>query len=332
MKKIIDRVSVIIPTYNRAEDLQDCLLSVLTQEQKPLEVIIVDDSTNDEVRELINRIKLKFVSINCELIYIHNFRERSLTISRNIGIGIAKGEIILFLDSDVVLDSNYLQNIIDVFQANQNALGVQGLIKTNENPSRIREKIINTYNKIFLIQIIRKNSFKLLPSLGVMTSPDVDQLINCEWLSGANQSYRREILTKYFFDENLKKYSWGEDLDTSYRIFKNHPHSLYLTPNAKLIHRTSHEGRHIHKEVIYMDVIYLTYLFYKNIDQTMRNKIIYTWSRIGRVNSKWIFFIFNPSSRRLKEAVYSIQAVIFCIKHLKNLKVGDLSFFNNTIK
>ena len=72
------------------------------------------------------------------------------------------------------------------------------------------------------------------------------EIINCEVLNGSNCSYKRKILEKFRFDENLKRYSYSEDHDLSYRIYRKYPRSLYQTPHAKLVHIWSKFTLHIY--------------------------------------------------------------------------------------
>lgn len=326
------QVSIVIPTYYRRKDVDECLDSIIIQTILPKEVIIVDDSDNNEIKNLIAYRKDEFKEKGILLKYIKNERERSLTIARNIGIENSVGDIILFLDSDVILDKNYIKEILNIYKEKPDAMAVQGLIQNVKKENKFIDKLIGIFNRLFYIQFDEKNKFRLLPSLGVSIPSFVDEIINCEWLSGANQSYKKEILERFRFDENLKKYSWGEDLDTSYRIFKKYPHSLFMTPYAKLIHNTSQEGRHPKRDVIYMDVIYLTYLFYKNIEQNLRNKLIYLWSRMGRIALSMIFLILKPSKSKLTEIKHVLGASIYSMKHMKEIKEGDLEFFNKWLR
>jgi GT2 family glycosyltransferase len=326
------QVSVVIPTYYRRKDVDECLDSVIVQTILPKEVIIVDDSENNEIENLIEHRKDEFKEKDILLRYIKNEREKSLTIARNIGIENAAGDIILFLDSDVVLDRDYIKEILKIYKEKPDAMGVQGLIQNVKKEKKFVDRLIGIFNRLFYIQLDEKNKFRLLPSLGVSIPSFVDEIINCEWLSGANQSYKREILEEFRWDENLKKYSWGEDLDTSYRIFKKYPHSLFMTPHAKLIHNTSQEGRHPKRDVIYMDVIYLTYLFYKNIEQNLKNRLICSWSRMGQITLRITFFILKPSKSKLTEIKYILGAPIYCMKHVREIKEGDLEFFNKRLR
>ena len=161
-------------------------------------------------------------------------------------------------------------------------------------------------------------------------------MISCQWLSGSNSSYKREILKQFQFDENLKKYSYGEDVDLSYRIFKKYPSSLFMTPYGKLIHKTSQEGRIPKKELINIREIYRLYLFYKNIDQTFINKLIFLWSLVGSLIMTTAFsimiLIIKGSKSGLITVKYTIGAYVICMRHLKEIKRGDLEFFNRGLR
>jgi len=323
------QVSVIIPTYNREKDLDECLNSLFTQTKRVKEILIVDDSDSNLVSNLIESRIDEFEDINILLRYIRNNRERSLTIARNIGINSAVGDIVLFLDSDVILDKDYVKYILKIYEDFPHALGVQGVIQ-NTYDNRVVSRAISLYNKIFLIYLRPANECKLLPSLGVSYPSIITEIINCEWLSGANQSYRAKILEEFKFDENLKKYSQGEDIDMSYRIFRKYPDTLFMTPSAKLIHKSSEQGRHLKKDVIYMDIIYLTYLFYRNIDQSLKNKIIYWWSRLGRILFSIVFSIFRSESK-FSEIKYTIMSLFYCMRHIRDIKNRNLDFFNKNM-
>lgn len=87
-------VSVIIPTYNRAQLLRKAILSVLEQTCKDFEIIIVDDASTDKTREVVKEFDDKRIR------YIYHDKNQGGAAARNTGIKAAKGEYIAFLDSD----------------------------------------------------------------------------------------------------------------------------------------------------------------------------------------------------------------------------------------
>lgn len=89
------KVSVIIPTFNYAHFLDDCLKSVLNQSYNNIEIIVVDDGSDDYTKEVVNKYGNKIVYI-----YQDN---RGLSAARNKGIENSTGEYIQLLDSDDIL-------------------------------------------------------------------------------------------------------------------------------------------------------------------------------------------------------------------------------------
>ena len=259
-------ISTIIPTYNRPEDLKECLGSIFLQKFLPKEVIIIDnsDKEKDEIKKIIEDLKPSFTKKNIDLKYIRNEKENSLTVAKNIGTKYASGEIISFLDDDVTIDEKYYDEIIKIYGQHPEALGVEGRIVFEEKKG-IKFILLQILGKLFYLGFKEKNKCKLLPSLGVVYSTG-DKIINCEWLSGAS-TFKKTILEKIKPDENLKKYSDNEDLDLSYRMFKKHPNSLFISPKARYWHKLSKQGRLMKGDLICMSEIYRLYLFYKLIDQ-----------------------------------------------------------------
>ena len=320
------KISIIIVTYNRPGDLNDCLNSILIQSCPPYEVIIIDNSTNKETKKLAEKKKGEFIKNNILLKYVRNEKENSLTVARNIGVRNATGKIICFLDDDIVLDENYLEEIKKTYNNHPDVLGVHGYI-AQEKPAKIR----NFLYKNFFLYHLEENRCRVLPSTCVVYPLEPKGIISCQWLPGAS-TYRKGIFQEFSFDENLKKYSDGEDLEFSYQVFKKYPNSLFITPYARLIHKASPAGRTIGKELISMREVYSLYLFYKLIPQTIKNKIIYLWSRIGKIILNIISSIFKLSLSGIIENFYLVEAYIYCLRHQKEIKKAKLEFFNNTLR
>ncbi len=131
------KASVIIPTYNRAYILGYCLKYILNQTTTDYEVIVVDDGSTDETHQLIAKLKslelirkdfIKGSRLNSsKLKYIRNERQQGQAVVRNIGIREAKGEIIIFVDSDVLVDRNFVKDHIEGHASDK--LIVQGLVR-----------------------------------------------------------------------------------------------------------------------------------------------------------------------------------------------------------
>jgi glycosyltransferase involved in cell wall biosynthesis len=87
-------VTVVIPTYNHAVFLKTALEGVANQEYKNLEVIVVDNHSDDNTVEVVE----SFLNLNITLLKVHN--KGVIGISRNLGLNHATGDWVAFLDSD----------------------------------------------------------------------------------------------------------------------------------------------------------------------------------------------------------------------------------------
>lgn len=266
------RVSVVIPAYYRADDLAELFSSLLRQTIKPFEVVIVDDTLGDAISDLCEEYKILFENIGIRVTYIRNPMERSLTISRNLGVKLAEGELIMFFDSDVVLFQNYIEKILEVFKKFPNALGVQGwIVNSGKAKFNLLSQILN---RVFFLGYTSKDSCKFFEYPAVLT-----KIINCEHLSGANMTYKREVFSEFKFDENLKKYCYMEDVLFSYSVFKKYPYGLFITPYAKCIHKSSETGRMEAKELMSLKNQHRKYVMVKLFG--FKGKILYYWQTIG---------------------------------------------------
>ena len=90
--------SIIMPTYNRAHCISDAIQSVLVQSYKNWELIVVDDASIDNTKEMING----FLHKSQQIHYIKQDKNRGPSAARNVGISKSRGEFIAFLDSDDV--------------------------------------------------------------------------------------------------------------------------------------------------------------------------------------------------------------------------------------
>lgn len=88
------RVSVVIPTYNRARLLQRALASVITQTHESLEIIVVDDGSTDHTRDVVMAVA------DPRLVYIRQPARSGASAARNTGLRAAQGQYVAFLDSD----------------------------------------------------------------------------------------------------------------------------------------------------------------------------------------------------------------------------------------
>lgn len=143
-------VTIIINNYNYADFIKDAIDSSLKQTYSNIEVIVVDDGSKDFSRKYINKYGDKIIPI---------FKKNGGQASAfNEGFKVAKGELVLFLDSDDYLLTNAVEKIVDVYKENKNISKIQFKLRRlvdgiltddtipiyfeDENNEKIREQII----------------------------------------------------------------------------------------------------------------------------------------------------------------------------------------------
>lgn len=103
-------VSVIIPTYNRADKIKRSIESVLRQSYQNFEIIVIDDGSTDNTYQVVDKIG------DSRICYIKSDRRIGANAARNVGIQRAKGEYIAFQDSDDVWRKDKLKIQMDMFR------------------------------------------------------------------------------------------------------------------------------------------------------------------------------------------------------------------------
>lgn len=111
-------VSVILPTYNRAHLIGRSIQSVLDQTYKDFEIVVVDDGSSDNTKEVIDSFS------DMRIKYVRQQENRGASAVRNIGIKLAKGDYIAFQDSDDEWFSNKLEKQMEAFENVSSEVGV----------------------------------------------------------------------------------------------------------------------------------------------------------------------------------------------------------------
>lgn len=104
----VDRVSIIIPIYNVAPYIKECLESVIGQSYTDLEILCIDDCSTDDSMLIVQM----YSAIDSRIKIIHHEQNRGLAISRNTGLENASGKYFFFLDSDDYLVPNAIEKLV----------------------------------------------------------------------------------------------------------------------------------------------------------------------------------------------------------------------------
>lgn len=187
-------VSVIIPTFNRGNLIENCIKSVLNQTLSNIEILIIDDGSIDNTKDLIKNIDDKRIK------YIKLRKNHGAANARNVGIKNAKGKYISFQDSD------------DIFYFNKLEKQLKNLINKNSSLDFCKIKVFLNESYYYFIpqksrekRIIKGNFFEELITYG-------------NFISTQSIFAKKKIFEKYLFDPNIPRL---QDYDLILRMARN---------------------------------------------------------------------------------------------------------------
>src|SRR3990172_11051740 len=269
------KITVLLCTRNRLDDINRCLLSLSRQTLLPDQIVVVDSSDNRlDINALFKQQFHENFFPHINLLYVHTKPE--LTYQRNRGIEKAVGDIIYFFDDDVVLENDYLFQMNSIFNTNPHyAAGMGDIINIDPHPSWKYQ----LFRKFFLLP--RQRSSGLFTWSGMPTHPyGCKEFKEVEVLGGCCMAFRRGVLERHTFDENFTGYAYMEDCDIARRI--SFESKIFFNPKARLQHLESPLARDKVLQNSAMFIRNYRYLFFKNIYPTSNISILgYYWSITG---------------------------------------------------
>ena len=105
-----EKISVVVPCYNVEKYVEKCIDSLIAQTYENIEIIVIDDKSTDNTYEILKDLYKKY---NKKFILLQNEKNGGLAYTRNVGIKIATGKYIGFIDSDDYVDKDYYNNLVE---------------------------------------------------------------------------------------------------------------------------------------------------------------------------------------------------------------------------
>jgi GT2 family glycosyltransferase len=201
-------------------------------------------------------------------------------------VSVARGDIIFFLDDDVVLFHNYIEEILGTYISYDSSelAGVGGLIENT------RRNWWHIYDVFFMISgwregRIMRSGFATV--FGEVIS--LKNIVSVDFLMGGVCSYKKWVFNKFKFSETYKGYGQGEDKDFSYRVSR--AYKLLINPKARLYHYHSPQMRH-DQEKKGEEYFYERYNFF--INNALKHRwewIFFTWASFGYILKRVIIMV-----------------------------------------
>lgn len=218
--------SIIIPTYNRAEKLLECLKALFVQEysKNGYEIIVVDDGSQDDTEKILCNLQ-KESPVSLRFLFQSN---QGQGVARNRGVSEARGDIILFLGDDIMATPSLLKEHARMHQwyPEENA-AVLGFITWHP-------KLLITP----LMRFMERGGAILGKWGGHQFAYDLlrgKKIADYNFFYTSNISLKRTLLLRFRFDPWFSGYGW-EDIELGYRLTKGAGLVLSYEPSAIAYH------------------------------------------------------------------------------------------------
>ena len=198
---IMSELSVVIPVYNMERYIRNCLDSVVNQTFKDIEIIVVNDKSNDHTKEIVSEFYIKYPHI----IIIDNLENEGSGRSRNKGIMASDSNYIGFIDGDDWVDLNYYSTLMSAARSTDSDIIMASI--TDEFNNHISAVARYAYSEEFTIDW--RTGLRLLTkseNMGTYITPIMN-----------NKIYKREFLVKNGIVCSDNK-SWQDDFFSFFAI------------------------------------------------------------------------------------------------------------------
>lgn len=240
-------ISVVIPNYNGGNLLEKNIpkvyLALDNYKSGKVEVIVVDDCSEDQSKEILNKLKLKYTF----LIIKSTSKNLGFSSAVNLGVSASKGEIVILLNTDVIPEKGFLQPLLDSF-SDDKVFAAGCMDKSIEgNKIILRGRGLGEWKRGFLVhrrgEVNKKNTL---------------------WVSGGSGAFRKSIWQKLGgFNELYNPFYW-EDIDLSYRALKS-GYKVFFESKSIVVHE--HEKGIIKSKYSQKKIKVISY----------RNQFIFAW-------------------------------------------------------
>ena len=296
------RYSVIIPVYNRPDEVDELLQSLTEQSFKDFEVVIVEDGSSIPCKKVVDRYQKQLD------IHYYNKPNSGPGQTRNYGAERSTGEYLIILDSDCILPKGYLAAIEKELQVNPaDAFG--GPDRAHESFTDIQKAINYSMTSFFTTGGIRGGKKKM------------DKF----YPRSFNMGVRREVYQALGGFSNMR---FGEDIDFSIRIFKG-GYQCRLFPDAWVYHKRRTDFKKFFKQVHNSGIARIN--LYKKYPESL--KVVHLLPALFTIGIVFLLLCSLVCSWSL--SLLLLFALIICVDSTlrnKSFKIGLLSILASFIQ
>jgi glycosyltransferase involved in cell wall biosynthesis len=222
------KISICIPTYNRPEQVQALLANLLEQRDVPDEVVLVDASAGQATQAVADAFKVQIPSL------VYERYAKGLTLQRNRAIELATGDIVVFLDDDVLLDTEFVYEARKTFEKDHDGK-IAGLTGIQLNQKARKPGVGWTLKRC--TGIIETDQPGRLLACGETTPlpcPRKGELCRVDYLPGCLNAWRKAVFNDFRYSLFFRGYGLGEDKYFSGCV--SHKYQLFISGDLKANH------------------------------------------------------------------------------------------------
>lgn len=270
--------SIVIPTKNRPSDLLIALSSIIPQMESTDELIIIDQSDKPFSNPSIETKK--------NIYYHYSPFINGLVQAKHHSLSFAKNNVVVFLEDDIELSTNYLSNVRSAFHDQRLIAGCGTEIKSS-----------NSYLYRLMFNISHLGSFHDPRVHCVCSIGTSDYFISSRYLSGGISFFRKEVFDRVEFDLSNNFFAL-EDIDFSTRVYAAFPdHKMGIFKHICLHHHRSPVNR-ANAYLIWSRKIREYIVFYKKQKFSLVTLLSFTWLLLclfmHSLSSSLVHFQFDP--------------------------------------
>lgn len=288
------QISIIIISYNRKKELRECLNNVFQLNPAPMEILILDNCSEDGTREMMRTDEL----------FAHNIvriieapANLGVAGGRNYALKQAKGDLLFFLDDDAIIEPGNALQIVNRYFSSQPALGVLAFKIVNYHSKTIQREEFPHKNK----RLYNRKEF------------------NTSYYVGAGHVIPRNIFNECgLYPED---YFYGmEELDLSMRVM-DHDYNILYTDEITVYHKKALSGRVTNKEKYKFMLRNRLIISYKYLRWSHFISTFIIWSLKTAMDAKDLQVILNAVKEFLR---YRKNVTRCCLKNNTFKRISKL--------
>ncbi len=314
-------ISVIIPAYNAEKYLPKCFECLENQTYTNLEIIIVNDGSTDNTRNLCE----EFAQKDSRVIVI-NKENGGVSSARNAGLDIAKGEYIGFIDADDLIENKYFEILIRNATNNNADISCCAIQEIANDYNGCKTKIYDSFKTNISIEDIRYFYFTMINCLS--ENRDIKSKTNFHNYVVWAKIIKREFINDLRFDN----YNYGEDTLFISKLMLKQPISYYDSYIGYQYVRwdfsaTKNPSKFIEKEYSNTKILYLLACMLVTEEQKRNTSIYNSYGSYNILYNRFYNYLYNLLTQNRHQEFFANNEIKPIIK-----KIGFDSNISKSLK